>query len=144
MQELMLILVSWMAQRCSKLVVPWVRTGHVVRVDSHFAPISATVKLKRLLGLHFIGVVKTASCMYWYSQDYLSRLKLSNRGEREGIYCKAEGSNDPLFMAFVWVDIQIGAISFLCHCSRMASHIAGSGGGRSTPKTQMQILRDLS
>jgi hypothetical protein len=39
-----------------------------------------------------------------FPQDYLARLELSSRGEREGVYCKAEGSDGPLFMAFVWND----------------------------------------
>ena len=81
--------------------MPWVRTGCIVCANSYFASVPAAAELKRL-GLHFTGVVKTASRMF--PQDYLARLELSNQGEREGVYCKAEGSDDPLFMAFVWVD----------------------------------------
>jgi hypothetical protein len=83
------------------LLMPWVRTGRIVCADSYVASVPAAAELKRL-GLHFIEVVKTASRMF--PQDYLARLKIFNRGEQEGVYCKAEGSDDPLFMAFVWVD----------------------------------------
>ena len=83
------------------LVMPWIRIGCIVCADLYFASVPAAAEMKRL-GLHFIGAVKTASRMF--PQDYLARLKLFNRGEQEGVYCKAEGSDDLLFMAFVWVD----------------------------------------
>jgi hypothetical protein len=102
------------------LVMPWVSTGYIVCADSYFASVSAAAEMKRLGLVHFIGVVKTASWMF--PQDYLVRLELSNQGEREGVYFKAEGNDDPLFMAFVWVDI--AAISFQQnHCSQMERHI---------------------
>jgi hypothetical protein len=45
------------------LVMPWVRTGRIVCADSYFASIPVAAELRRL-GLHFIGVVKTASRMF--------------------------------------------------------------------------------
>jgi hypothetical protein len=70
------------------LVMPRVRTGHIVSADSYFASVPAPAELKRP-GSHFIGVAKTdASRMF--SQDYLAIHELSNQGEKEGVYCKTD------------------------------------------------------
>ena len=42
------------------LVEPWVRTDHCVCADSYFASVNAVTVL-RMMGLRFIGVVKTAT-----------------------------------------------------------------------------------
>ena len=75
------------------LVEPWVRTDRCVCADSYFASINA-VTVMRMMGLHFIGVVKTATKKF--PMSYLSNLELVQRGD--GTY------GQRTMLLFVWMD----------------------------------------
>ena len=82
------------------LVEPWVRTDHCVCADSYFASVNA-VTVMRMMGLHFIGVVKTATKKFQMS--YLSNLELVQCGDYKGLV--ARGTNgQPTMLSFVWMD----------------------------------------
>ena len=55
------------------LVEPWVRMDHCVCADSYFTSVNA-VTVMRMMGLRFIGVVKTATKKF--PMSYLSNLEL--------------------------------------------------------------------
>ena len=77
------------------LVEPWVRTDRCVCADSYFASINA-VTVMRTMGLHFIGVVKTATKKF--PMSYLSNLELVQRGDYKGLV------GQPTMLSFVWMD----------------------------------------
>ena len=77
------------------MVEPWVRTDHCVCVDSYFASINA-VTVMRTMGLHFIGVVKTATKKF--PMSYLSNLELVQHGDYKGLV------GQPTILSFVWMD----------------------------------------
>ena len=82
------------------LVEPWVRTDCCVCADSYFASINAVTVL-RMMGLRFIGVVKTATKKF--PMSYLSNLELVQRGDYKGLV--ARGTNgQPTMLSFVWMD----------------------------------------
>ena len=58
-----------------RLVVPWLRTDRLVCANSYFASVQTAKKLLRV-GLHFIGVVKTATCLF--PMAHLASKKLSD------------------------------------------------------------------
>ena len=70
------------------MVEPWVRTDHCVCADSYFASVNA-VTVMRMIGLCFIGVVKTATKKF--PMSYLSNLELVQRGDYKGLV--ARGTN---------------------------------------------------
>ena len=82
------------------LVEPWVRTDRCVCVDSYFASVNA-VTVMRTMGLHFIGVVKTATKKF--PMSYLSNLELVQHGDYNGLV--ARGTNgQPTMLSFIWMD----------------------------------------
>jgi hypothetical protein len=78
------------------LVLPWARTDRIVCANSYFASAGALRELK-WIGLHFIGVVKTATRQF--PQSYLSHLEMTNRGGRRGLIAKDENCT-PSMLAF--------------------------------------------
>ena len=82
------------------LVEPWVRMDHCVCVDSYFTSINA-VTVMRMMGLHFIGVVKTATKKFRMS--YLSNLKLVQRGDYKGLVARGT-DGQPTMLLSVWMD----------------------------------------
>ena len=82
------------------LVEPWVRTDRCVCADSYFTSVNA-VTVMRMMGLCFIGVVKTATKKF--SMSYLSNLELVQHGDYKGLV--ARGTNgQPAMLSFVWMD----------------------------------------
>ena len=82
------------------LVEPWVRMDRCVCADSYFASINAATVM-RMMGLHFIGVVKTATKNF--PMSYLSNLELVQCGDYKGLV--ARGTNgQPTMLSFVWMD----------------------------------------
>ena len=67
------------------LVEPWVRMDHCVCANSYFASVNA-VTVMRMMGLHFIRVVKTATKKF--PMSYLSNLELVQRGDYKGLVAK--------------------------------------------------------
>jgi hypothetical protein len=82
------------------LVGPWIYSSRTVVGDSYFASVGAGEQLQ-MVGLGFIGVVKTATKRF--PMQYLSRLEMQNRGERKGLVTK-NANGDPAMIAFVWMD----------------------------------------
>ena len=82
------------------LVEPWVRTDRCVCADSYFTSVNA-VTVMRTMGLHFIGVVKTATKKF--PMSYLSNLELVQHGDYKGLV--ARGTNgQPTMLLFIWMD----------------------------------------
>ena len=82
------------------LVEPWVRMDRCVCADSFFASVNA-VTVMRMMGLCFIGVVKTATKTF--PMSYLSNLELVQHGDYKGLV--ARGTNgQPTMLLFVWMD----------------------------------------
>ena len=80
------------------LVEPWVRTDCCVCANSYFMSVNA-VTVMRMIGLHFIGVVKTATKKF--PMSYLSNLELVQHGDYKGLV--ARGTNgQPTMLSFVW------------------------------------------
>ena len=67
------------------LVEPWVRMDHCVCANSYFASVNA-VTVMRMMGLHFIRVVKTATKKF--PMSYLSNLELVQHGDYKGLVAK--------------------------------------------------------
>ena len=82
------------------LVEPWVRTDHCVCADSYFASINA-VTVMRTMGLHFIGVVKTANKKF--PMSYLSNLELVQHGGYKGLVSRGT-DGQPTMLSFIWMD----------------------------------------
>jgi hypothetical protein len=96
------------------LVQPWTHSDRVVCADSYFASVTTALELK-MLGLRFIGVVKTASRKF--PMAYLSNIQMGLRGERKGlIACNENG--EAIMLAFVWVDRE--RRYFISSCSSLA------------------------
>ena len=72
------------------LVEPWVRTDSCACANSYFASVNA-VTVMRMMGLHFIGVVKTATKKF--PMFYLSNLLVARRT-----------SGQPTMLSFIWMD----------------------------------------
>ena len=82
------------------LVEPWVKTDRCVCAASYFTSINA-VTVMRMMGLHFIGVVKTATKKFPLS--YLSNLELVKHGDYKVL--AARGTNgQPTMLSFIWMD----------------------------------------
>ena len=82
------------------LVEPWVRTDHCVCADSYFASTNA-VTVMRMMGLRFIGVVKTATKKF--PMSYLSNLELVQHGDYKGLVARGT-DGQPTMLLFVWMD----------------------------------------
>ena len=82
------------------LVEPWVRTDRCVCEDSYFASVNA-VTVMRMIGLRFIGVVKTATKKF--PMSYLSNLELVQRGDYKGLVARGT-DGQPTMLSFVWMD----------------------------------------
>ena len=82
------------------LVEPWVRTDCCVCADSYFASINAVTVL-RMMGLRFIGVVKTATKKF--PMSYLSNLELVQHGDYKGLVARGT-DGQPTMLLFVWMD----------------------------------------
>ena len=82
------------------LVEPWVRADCCVYADSYFTSVNA-VTVMRMMGLHFIGVVKMATQKF--PMSYLSNLELVQPGDYKGLV--ARGTNgQPTMLLFVLMD----------------------------------------
>ena len=77
------------------LIEPWYNTHRVVCADSYFASVS-TAKELMLIGMRFIGVVKTA--FKKFSIAYLQALEFFKRVEWKGLR-----NATTLLYVFVWV-----------------------------------------
>ena len=82
------------------LVEPWVRTDSCVCADSYFASVNAVTVL-RMMGLRFIGVVKTATKKF--PMSYLSNLELVQCGDYKGLVARGT-DGQPTMLSFVWMD----------------------------------------
>ena len=82
------------------LVEPWVRTDRCVCADSYFASINAVTVL-RMMGLCFIGVVKTATKKF--PMSYMSNLELVQHGDYKGLVARGT-DGQPTMLSFVWMD----------------------------------------
>jgi hypothetical protein len=83
-----------------RFISPWAGSNRIVCGDSYFASVEAATHL-RSLGLHFIGVVKTATRKF--PMRYLQHQELEARGDRvmlmhENKECEAD------MMAVMWLD----------------------------------------
>ena len=79
------------------LVEPWIRTDRCVCVDSHFASVNA-VTVMRMMGLRFIGVVKTATKKF--PMSYLSNLDLVQHGDYKGLVARGT-DGQPTMLLFI-------------------------------------------
>ena len=82
------------------LVEPWVMRDHCVCADSYFASVNA-VTVMRTMGLHFIGVVKTATKKI--PMSYLSNLELVQHGDYKGLVARGT-DRQPTMLSFIWMD----------------------------------------
>ena len=82
------------------LVEPWVRTDRCVCADSYFTSVNA-VTVMRMMGLHFIGVVKMATKKF--PMSYLSNLELVQRGDYKGLVARGT-DGQPTMLLFIWMD----------------------------------------
>ena len=82
------------------LVEPWVRTDCCVCADSYFASVNA-VTVMRMMGLRFIGVVKTAAKIF--PMSYLSNLESVQHGDYKGLVAMG-ADGQPTMLSFVWMD----------------------------------------
>ena len=82
------------------LVEPWVRTDHCVCANSYFASVNA-VTVMRMMGLCFIGVVKTATKIF--PMSYLSNLELVQHGDYKGLVARGT-DGQPTMLSFRWMD----------------------------------------
>ena len=83
-----------------KFLEPWVKTDCCVCADSYFASINA-VTVMRMMGLHFIGVVKTATKKF--PMSYLSNLELVQHGDYKGLVARGT-DGQPTMLLSVWMD----------------------------------------
>ena len=82
------------------LVEPWVRTDCCVCANSYFVSVNA-VTVMRMMGLCFIGVVKTATKKF--SMSYLSNLELVQHGDYKGLVARGT-DGQPTMLSFIWMD----------------------------------------
>ena len=82
------------------LVEPWVRTDCCVCANSYFMSVNA-VTVMRTMGLHFIGVVKTATKKKPIS--CLSNLELVQQGDYKGLVARGTNGQSTM-LSFVWMD----------------------------------------
>ena len=82
------------------LVEQWVRMDCCVCVDSYFASVNA-VTVMRMMGLHFIRVVKMATKKF--PMSYLSNLELVQRGDYKGLVARGT-DGQPTMLSFIWMD----------------------------------------
>ena len=82
------------------LVEPWVRTDCCVCADSYLASVNA-VTVMRMMGLHFIGVVKMATKKF--PMSYLSNLELVQCGDYKGLVARGT-DGQPTMLSFIWMD----------------------------------------
>ena len=82
------------------LVEPWVRMDCCVCADSYFVSVNA-VTVMRTMGLHFIGVVKTA--IKKFPMSYLSNLEFVHCGDNKGLVARGT-DRQPTMLSFVWMD----------------------------------------
>ena len=91
------------------LVEPWVRTDCCVCANSYFMSVNA-VTVMRTMGLHFIGVVKTATKKF--PMSYLSHLELVQQGDYKGLVSRGTNGQSSM-LSLVWMDRE--------HCVFVAS-----------------------
>ena len=97
------------------LVKPWAHTNCVVVADSYFASVQAAIRLK-LIGLRFIGTVKTATKEF--PMAYLQAKEMPDgRGDRFGVISRDAPTASTL-LAFCWVDRD--RRYFISTCSSLA------------------------
>jgi len=97
------------------LVEPWANTGRCVVGDSYFASVQAALRLF-VIGLRFIGVIKTATT--GYPMAYLGRVVLPDgKGDKHGLITRDEDTGCQL-LAFVWSDRD--RRYFISTCSSLA------------------------
>ena len=82
------------------LVEPWVRTDWCVCADSYFTSVNA-VTVMRMMGLRFIGVVKTATKKF--PMSYLSNLVLVQHGDYKRLVARGT-DRQPTKLSFIWMD----------------------------------------
>ena len=82
------------------LVEPWVRMDWCVCADSYFASVNA-VTVMRMMGLHFIEVVKMATKKF--PMSYLSNLELVQCGDYKGLVARGT-DGQPTMLSFIWMD----------------------------------------
>ena len=82
------------------LVEPWVRMDCCVCANSYFTSVNA-VTVMRMMGLHFIGVVKMATKKF--PMSYLSNLELVQRGDYKGLVARGT-DGQPTMLSFIWMD----------------------------------------
>ena len=82
------------------LVEPWVRMDYCVCADSYFTSVNA-VTVMRMMGLRFIGMVKTATKKFLMS--YLSNLLLVQHGDNKGLVARGT-DGQPTMLSFVWMN----------------------------------------
>ena len=85
-----------------ELVLPWLHTDCIASCDSYFASVPGALMLSQN-GMHFIGVVTTAT--WQYPKGYLQQVELQDRGDRKGLVTIG-GDGQPSFLAFIWMDYQ--------------------------------------
>jgi hypothetical protein len=71
-----------------RLTKPWWETGRIVCADSAFASVKSAVELRKR-GLHFLGLVKTATRRF--PKQYLDSYPLAERGAHVAVTSVADG-----------------------------------------------------
>ena len=99
-----------------KLCLPWANTDRIAVANLHFASIQTARKLK-LIGLQFIGVMKTATKRC--PMDELSNCQFNNCGEHKSLCCTPtpelpDQSATCDMMAFAWVDRERRHFTWTC------------------------------
>ena len=82
------------------LVEPWVKMDCCVCANSYFTSVNA-VTVMRMMGLHFIGVVKMATKKF--PMSYLSNLELVQHGDYKGLVARGT-DGQPTMLSFIWMD----------------------------------------
>ena len=83
-----------------RMTKPWHGTGRVVVGDSAFASVKSAVHMRKQAGLHFVGMVKTASARY-PKQFFNARKATQPHGTHDT--CRATVEGVPMF-ACAWYD----------------------------------------
>ena len=79
------------------LIIPWYNSDRFVCAESYFASVGASEMLK-IIGLRFIGVVKTATKRF--PMKHLSEIELENRGDRRGLIMYGDDGKPSLLALF--------------------------------------------
>ena len=82
------------------LVEPWVRMDCCVCANSYFVSVNS-VTVMRTMGLHLIGVFKTATKKL--PMSYLLNLELVQYGDYKGLVARGT-DGQPTLLSFVWMD----------------------------------------